>query len=32
MYREDMILFIGFALLLYNLHHYRVLSKGGIGG
>jgi hypothetical protein len=23
---------IVFALLLYNLHHYRVLSKGGIGG
>jgi hypothetical protein len=24
--------FYCFALLLYNLHHYRVLSKGVIGG
>jgi hypothetical protein len=26
------ILFYCFALLLYNLHHYRVLNKGVIGG
>jgi hypothetical protein len=29
---KDFFLFYCFALLLYNLRHYRVLSKGVIGG
>jgi hypothetical protein len=31
-YPSSLIFFYCFALLLYNLHHYRVLSKGVIGG